>query len=115
MTIPGAALAACAGALLLVGCAGPAHTTAGGAAPPGSAPPPAVPARDSATLVLELRMRRSAEMADDRGTLRVFDQDVSVEFRVAGKGPGLDAGEATLDDRAFRRVVNAKGGVTYRL
>ncbi|HKQ59414.1 MAG TPA: hypothetical protein VJY35_16240, partial [Candidatus Eisenbacteria bacterium] len=44
-----------------------------------------------------------------------FDQDLSVEFRAGGRGPGLDAGEVTLDGRPMRREVNAKGAVSYKL
>jgi hypothetical protein len=66
-------------------------------------------------VVLEVRLRRSAELADSRGALRVFDQDLRVEYRAGGKGAGLDAGEVALDGRPLRRIVDGKGGVSYRL
>jgi hypothetical protein len=75
----------------------------------------AVPAPDSATVVLEVSMRRTAELSDSRGALRLFDQDLRVEYRAGGRGPGLDAGEVTLDGRPLRRVVGGKGAVSYRL
>ena len=94
--------------LLLAGCAAPARL----GDRPGSAPS-AGP--DSALVVLEVRLHRSAELADGRGALRVFDQDVRVEYRAGGTGAGLDAGEVTLEGRPLRRVVDGKGGVSYRL
>jgi hypothetical protein len=104
------ALAAAALAVaLLSGCAGTARTP--GPAAAASAPT----ASDSATIVLEVRLRRSAELADARGALRVFDQDLRVEYRAGGRGAGLDAGEVTLDDRPLRRSVDRKGAVSYRL
>jgi hypothetical protein len=66
-------------------------------------------------VVLEVRLHRSAELVDARGALRVFDQDVRAEYRAAGTGAGLDAGEVTLEGRPMRRVVDGKGGVSYRL
>lgn len=98
--------------LLIAGCAAPAKL--GG--PPLPTARSALSARpDSALVVLEVRLRRSAELADDRGALRVFDQDVRVEYRAGGKGAGLEAGEVALDGRPLRRVVEGKGGVSYRL
>jgi hypothetical protein len=70
---------------------------------------------DSATTVVEVNLRRSAELSDDRGALRVFDQDLRVEYRRGGRGPGLDAGEVTLDGRSLRRIVGGKREVSYRL
>jgi len=94
--------------LLLAGCAGPARL--------GERPRAAPAARtDSALVVLELRLQRSAELADGRGALRVFDQDVRVEYRAGGTGAGLDAGEVALEGRPLSRVVDGKGGVSYRL
>jgi predicted small secreted protein len=104
------ALAALAG-LLLAGCAA---TTRGGGQAVSSTAAAAAPA-DSATIVLEVRLRRSAELSDARGALRVFDQDLRVEYRAGGKGAGLDAGEVTLDGRPLRRSVDGKGAVSYRL
>ncbi len=72
-------------------------------------------APESAVTVLELSMRRSAELTDLHGTLRVFDQDLRVEYRAGGRGPGLEAGEVSLDGRALRREVSGKGSVSYRL
>ncbi len=60
-------------------------------------------------------MRRSAELSDSRGALRVFDQGLRVEYRTGGRGPGLDAGEVALDGRPLRREVGGKGSVSYRL
>ena len=70
---------------------------------------------DSAQMVLEVRLRRSAELADSKGALRVFDQDLSVEYRARGAGPGHEAGEVTFDGRPMRKVVGGKGAVSYRL
>jgi len=93
---------------LLAGCAAPARI--------GDPSPTAHSAlRDSALVVLEVRLRRSAEQADSRGALRVFDQDLRVEYRAGGKGAGLDAGEVALDGRPLRRIVDGKGGVSYKL
>ena len=89
------------------GCAGPARL--GGAPGAASAGPP------DTVVVLEVRLRRSGEVADARGGLRVFDQDLRVEYRAGGKGPGLDAGDVTLDGRVLRRVVEGKGSVSYRM
>ena len=100
------ALAALAGVLLAAGCAAPLRLDA----PPGGAA-----ARDSAGVVLELRLRRSAELNDPRGPLRLFDQELRVEYRAAGRGPGLDAGEVTMDGRPLRRALDGKGAVGYRL
>jgi len=94
--------------LLLAGCAAPARLGDRPAAAPSARP-------DSALVVLELRLQRSAELADARGALRVFDQDVRVEYRAGGSGAGLDAGEVSLEGRSLRRVVDGKGGVSYRL
>jgi hypothetical protein len=96
--------------LLLAGCAAPARIGDPSPSPTaGSAP------RESALVVLEVRLRRSAEQADSRGGLRVFDQDLRVEYRTGGKGPGLDAGEVTIDGRPVPRIVDGKGAVGYRL
>ncbi len=107
--------AAIACLLLLAGCAAPGVV----AEPPGSAPSTApagsAPVSAGALLVLEVRLRRSAELVDTRGALRVFDQDLRVEYRAGGKGAGLDAGEVRLDDRPLRRNVDGKGAVSYRL
>ena len=93
---------------LLAGCAAPARI----GDPSGSVPSPGP---DSALVVLEVRLRRSAEMVDGRGALRVFDQDVSVEYRAGGRGAGLDAGEVALEGRPLRRALDGKRGVSYRL
>ena len=97
-----------AAALALSGCAASSRGSAPGNAPGATAP-------DSAATVLELRMRRSAELSDNQGALRVFDQDLRVEYRAGGGGPGLDGGEVTLDGRPLRRDVGRKGSVSYRL
>ena len=94
--------------LLLAGCAAQAPLGDRSASPRPSQP-------DSALVVLEVRLRRSAELVDGRGALRVFDQDLRVEYRAGGAGAGLDAGEATIEGRPLRRVVDGKGGVSYRL
>jgi hypothetical protein len=96
---------------LTAGCAAPARTTAGVTPGAGSAPGPA----DSATVVLDVSLHRSAELADSRGALRVFDQDLRVEYRRGGRGPGLDAGPVTLDGKPLGRVVSGKGAVSYRM
>jgi hypothetical protein len=75
--------------LLPAGCAAPGVV----AGPPRSAraerPPDAAAASPaSAQVVLEVRLRRSAELVDTRGDLRVFDQDLRVEYRAGGKGAG---------------------------
>jgi len=99
-----------AAAWFLSGCAASTRT-------PGSAGARetvnAVP--DTAGTTLELRMRRSAELSDSRGALRVFDQDVRVEYRAGANGLGLDAGEVTLEGRPLQRDVTHKGSVSYRL
>jgi len=110
------ARAAIACLLLVAGCAAPRAV----AEPPAGARPDPAPASSSPgpaarVVVLELRLRRAAELVDDRGALRVFDQDLTVEYRPGGKGAGLDAGEVTFDGRPFQRIVGGKGGVTYRL
>ncbi|MGH7731776.1 MAG: hypothetical protein ACRENJ_11070 [Candidatus Eiseniibacteriota bacterium] len=93
--------------LLVAGCAAPARIgeRPGSSRPAGS---------DSALVVLEVRLRRSAEVADGRGALRVFDQDLRVEYRAGGTGAGLDAGEVAVDGRPMRREVDRQGGVSYR-
>ena len=106
-----AAIPAIPGLLLLAGCAAPARTT--GAREPAHAGSP--PSPEGAILVLEVRLRHSAEQIDERGALRVFDQDLTVEYRVGGRGPGLGAGEVALDGRPLFRQVSGKGSVTYRL
>ena len=93
--------------LLLPGCAASTRAIPG-AGMPGGAP-------DSATIVIDLSLRRSAELADSRGALRVFDQDLRVEYRRGGRGPGIDAGEVTLDGSPLSRVVGGRGAVSYRL
>ena len=60
-------------------------------------------------------MRRSAQLTDSRGVLRVFDQDLRVEYRAGGNGLGLDAGDVALEGRPLRREVARKGSVSYRL
>jgi hypothetical protein len=91
--------------LLLPGCAASSRTTGARAA-----------AGDStAAIVVEVTMRRSAELFDSRGALRVFDQDLRVEYRKGGRGPGLEAGEVTLDGQPLRRIVGGHGAVSYRL
>ena len=95
-------------ALLLPGCAASSRTTTAPASATGGA-------ADSATIVVEVNLRRSAELTDGRGALRVFDQDLRVEYRRGGRGPGLDAGTVTLDGRPLRRIVGGKGDVTYHL
>jgi hypothetical protein len=93
--------------LAAAGCAAPARL--------GEAPGVARPAApDSGLVVLEVRMRRSAEVADGRGGFRVFDQDLRAEYRAGGKGPGLEAGDVTLDGKPLRRVGEGKG-VSYRM
>jgi hypothetical protein len=94
--------------LLLAGCAAPARTT-------GARAPATGTAADSVTTVVDVNLRRSAELSDGRGALRVFDQDLRVEYRRGGRGPGLDAGEVTLDGRPLRRIVGDKGAVSYHL
>ncbi|MEK7330179.1 MAG: hypothetical protein AAB113_05190 [Candidatus Eisenbacteria bacterium] len=94
--------------LVPAGCAAPARTTGARAPAPGAVP-------DSATIVVDVNMRRSAELSDSRGALRVFDQEVRVEYRAGGRGSGLDAGEVTLDGRPLRRIVGGKGAMSYRL
>jgi len=100
--------------LLVAGCAAPAGF---GAPPPGRHPAtsPRSAVRDSAPVVLEVRLRRSAELTDARGALRVFDQDLRVEYRAGGRGAGLDAGDVSLDGRPLRRLENGRDGVSYRL
>jgi len=102
------ALATGAWLLFAAGCAGPVRL--------------AEPARgghgagaDSARVVLEVRLRRSAELTDPRAALRLFDQELRVEYRVDGRGPGLDAGEVTIDGRPLFRQVSGRGAVSYRL
>ena len=108
------AIAASAALLALAGCGGPARTTTGGApAPATGTSSPSAPATDP--IVLEVRLRRGAELSDTRGALRLLDQDLGVEYRVGGRGPGLDAGELTLDGHPMHRQVSGKGSVSYRL
>jgi hypothetical protein len=99
--------------LLASGCAGSGKASA----PPGgagvTAPAAAAPA-DSAAIVLEVRLRRSAELSDTKGALRVFDQDLNVQYRAHGQGPGLDAGDVTYNGRPMNRSVSGKGAVSYR-
>jgi len=89
----------------------PAATT-GGAAGVGGA---ARAAADSATVVVDVNLHRSAELSDNRGALRIYDQDLRVEYRRGGRGAGLDAGQVTLDGQPLRRAVSGKGAVSYRL
>jgi len=96
------------GLILLAGCAAsrspsqPAHDATAATA-------------DSAALVLEVELRRSAELSDSRGALRVFDQALGVMYRARGKGMGLDGGDVSFDGRPMHREVSAKGAVSYRL
>jgi hypothetical protein len=96
-----------------LGCASakPAQPPAGGAATPSAA---ATAPADSAALVLEVILRRSAELSNTNGALRVFDQDLNVQYRAHGKGPGIDAGEVTFNGRPMSRSVSGKGAVSYR-
>jgi hypothetical protein len=64
-------------------------------------------------IVVEVDADGSAELADSRGTLRVFSGDVRIEYRAGGQGAGLDAGAVTLDGRPLRAEVK-KGGTTYK-
>src|SRR5262245_15522308 len=98
--------------VLTLGCAGakPATPPAAGAATSAAA----TPARDTAAMVLEVRLRRSAELSNTNGALRVFDQDLNVQYRVHGQGPGIDAGEVTFNGRPMNRSVSGKGAVNYR-
>src|SRR5262245_9358502 len=98
--------------VLTLGCAGakPATPPAAGAATSAAA----TPARDTAAMVLEVRLRRSAELSNNNGALRVFDQDLNVQYRAHGQGPGIDAGEVTLNGRPMNRSVSGKGAVSYR-
>jgi len=66
-------------------------------------------------VVLEVRLRRSAELLDPDGPLRLFDQDLRVEYRAGGAGPSLDAGSVTIDGRPLRRDADRRGSVTNRL
>ncbi len=66
-------------------------------------------------VTLEVRLRRSAELVDPRGPLRLFDQDLRVEYRAGGRGPALEAGEVTIDGRPLSRTVDGRGRVAYRL
>jgi len=92
--------------LLVAGCAAAPLATPRGAAG-GGAP--------DTVIVIEIDLRRSAELADTRGALRVFDQAVRVGYRRGGRGPGLDAGEVSLDGRPLRRLAGGRGGVNYLL
>src|SRR5262245_22530675 len=98
--------------VLTLGCAGakPATPPAAGAATSAAA----TPARDTAAMVLEVRLRRSAELSNNNGALRVFDQDLNVQYRAHGQGPGIDAGEVTFNGRPMNRSVSGKGAVSYR-
>jgi len=104
---------------LVLGCAGarPASPPAGGAATAGGAPAsaaaPTAPG-DTATMVLEVRLRRSAELSNTTGAIRVFDQDLNIQYRDHGQGPGIDAGDVTYNGRPMNRSVSGKGSVSYR-
>jgi hypothetical protein len=91
--------------LLLSGCAAAPLATPHGAAGGGAT---------DTTIVIELSVHRSAELADTRGALRVFDQEVRVGYRRGGRGPGLDAGQVSLDGRPMRRLASGRG-VNYLL
>jgi hypothetical protein len=93
--------------LLLIGCAASSPRSARVGAADSSLP--------ESVLVAEIHLQRSAELNDSRGTLRVFDQDMRVEYRAGGRGPALDAGAVTLDGRAMRADPQKGGGVVYRL
>lgn len=105
--------------LLASGCAGSGKASAppgGAGAPASTSPAPAASAApsDSAAMVLEVRLRRSAELSNSNGALRVFDQDLNVQYRARGQGPGIDAGEVTFNGRPMSRSVSGKGAVSYR-
>jgi hypothetical protein len=99
----------CAGARTAAPPSGNAATTSANAAAAAS-----TPQADSAALVLEVRLRRSAELSNTNGALRVFDQDLNVQYRAHGQGPGIDAGEVTYNGRPMSRSVSGKGAVNYR-
>src|SRR5262245_6218678 len=75
----------------------------------------AKPAAADSGVVVEINADGAAELADNGGALRVFSGDVRVEYRVGGRGPGLDAGTVTLDGRPLRAETKKKGGTTYKL
>src|SRR5947207_3842394 len=65
-------------------------------------------------VVVEINAQGSAELADSRGTLRVFSGDVRVEYRAGGRGDGLDAGAVSLDGWPLRADTRKKGGTSYK-
>ena len=96
--------------LLVSGCAAAPLAT-----PQGVTAPASPRGAADSVIVVELSLRRSAELADTRGALRVFDQSLRVAYRRDGRGPGLDAGEVSLDGRPMRRLTGGHGGVSYLL
>jgi hypothetical protein len=66
-------------------------------------------------IVVEITHDGSAELIDSRGALRVFSGDARVEYRVGGRGAGLDAGAVTIDGRPLRAETKKKGGTSYKL
>ena len=100
---------------LLLGCAAPQSASRPPAGSGDGATGASVAPADSAELVLEVQLRRSAELSNNAGALRVFDQALSVQYRARGRGPGLDAGEVTFDGRPMHRDVGGKGAVSYKL
>jgi hypothetical protein len=100
--VAAAIVAAVAFAASLVALAGCAATDA-------LDPPAGQIDADTASTVADVQLRRTAELIGSRGELRLLDGTLQIEFRRGTHGPGLDAGEVTLDGVTLSRTISGPG------